>query len=257
MPATTGKRSAASPMSTLATARASAARSGGAPELLVVAAARVEADDEVGLADALRVRLHVRGQIGTAALLARLDEHDQTRMRRSCLLHRLDGREGAEGRVAVVLSAAPVEAIAAAHGDPRAQPLRPPRHLWLLVAVTVEKNGLRRRARHFHEDHGRASGQAHRLHREPLDGAPAAPLVDEGGRTVQVAVGPPLTIEGRRLGGDLDVAREGGENVLFPSALDEGQGLAGRQRARRRRAHGRSPYTPAPAVTTRLTGLPG
>src|SRR5215472_3262885 len=257
MPATTGKRSAASPMSTLATARASAARSGRAPELLVVAAARVEADDEVRLADALRVRLHVGGQIGAAALLARLDEHDQTRMRRPCLLHRLDGCEGAEGRVAVVLSPAPVQAIAAAHGDPRAQALRPSRHLRLLVAVAVEEDGLCRCARHLHEDHRRAPGQAYRLHGESLDGAPPAPLVDERGRAVQMTMGRPLAIEGRRLGGNLDVAREGGQNILLPSALDEGQGLAGRRRTRGGRAHGRPPYTEAPAITTGLTSQAG
>src|SRR5262249_31663542 len=110
-----------------------------------------------------------------------------------------------------------------------------------------------RRARHLHEDHGRAPEQAHRLHGESLDGAPPAPLVDESGRAVQMTMGRPLAIEGRRLGGNLDVAREGGGHVLLPSALAEGQGLGGGQGARGGRAHERPPYTWAPAITTGLT----
>src|SRR5206468_2015048 len=107
-----------------------------------------------------------------------------------------------------------VEAIAAAHGNPRTEALRPPRHLRLLVAVSVEQDGLRRRSRYFHEDHRSPSGKPYRLHGETFDGPTAAPLLDEGGRPVEMAVGRPLTVEGGRLGRDLDIAGEGGEHVL-------------------------------------------
>src|SRR4029453_19453430 len=98
--------------------------------------------------------LHVGGKIETATLLARLDEHHEARVWRPRLLHRFDGGEGAEGGVSVVLGPAAVEAITSAHGNPRAEALRPARHLRLLVAMPVEQDGLRRRPRHFHEDHG-------------------------------------------------------------------------------------------------------
>ena len=41
-----------------------------------VQAARVEADDELGRAESIGQTVDVSGQVGAAALLARLDEHD-------------------------------------------------------------------------------------------------------------------------------------------------------------------------------------
>src|SRR6185436_4309588 len=61
-----------------------AAEGGGAPELVGVAAAGVEAHDEARLADPRRQRLDVRRQIDAAALLAGLDQEDA-----ASALHRL------------------------------------------------------------------------------------------------------------------------------------------------------------------------
>ena len=47
------------------------------PQPLVVEAAGVEADDELGRADAVGQRLDVGRQVGAAALLAGLDEHER------------------------------------------------------------------------------------------------------------------------------------------------------------------------------------
>ena len=59
-----------------------AAQRGRAPELLVVAAARIEADDEVGRADPRRERFEIRRQVVAAALLAALDQDRAARVRR-------------------------------------------------------------------------------------------------------------------------------------------------------------------------------
>src|SRR2546425_1060195 len=129
MPSTTGKRSAISPVRTPTTAFASAARAG-----------------------------------GTSTWKSRTSTpvpSSSTRERSARPLHGLDGRERAEGRVAVVLRAAAVEAIAASDGRPGPEALAPPDHLRLLVAVTVEQDDLRRGPRHLHQDHGRAAGKPH------------------------------------------------------------------------------------------------
>src|SRR5262249_58750469 len=55
-----------------------ATQGGGAPELLVVAAARVETDDEIRLADAAGGPLPIRPPIGAARLPAPLPAHHPT-----------------------------------------------------------------------------------------------------------------------------------------------------------------------------------
>src|SRR5439155_17554081 len=95
-----------------------AAERGRAPELLVVAAARVEAHDQARRAELRLERVDVVGQVRAPALLARLDEHDAARVARPLLLQRLDRGERGEGGVAVVADAAAVELVAAAHRRP-------------------------------------------------------------------------------------------------------------------------------------------
>ncbi len=62
-------------------ARQHAAQRGGEPELVVIAAAGIEADDESGRADPRRQMIDVERQIVAARFLARLNEDDATRMR--------------------------------------------------------------------------------------------------------------------------------------------------------------------------------
>jgi len=65
-----------------------AAQRGRAPELLVVAAARVEAHDQARRAELRLQRIDVEGEIRAAALLARLDEHHAARVAHALLLQR-------------------------------------------------------------------------------------------------------------------------------------------------------------------------
>ena len=221
----------------------------GRPQVVVVAAARVEADDETG-PDAIGQRLDVGREVGAPALLGGLDQHHAAVVAHALGLERLDGGERGEGRVAVVARAAAEQPVAAAHGRPRPAVLGPADHLRLLVAVAVEQDGLAARARHFHEDDRRAAREAHDVDRQPLDLPAPGPVGDEGHGAVDVAVlRPPGVVHGR-LGGDADVLGQGGDDVAVPGSLDEGARAVGvdghgpnttrnvdrRRRARRTRA---------------------
>src|SRR5690606_23753 len=96
-----------------------AAQRGGAPQLLVVAAARIQAPDQRGLADARGQVVDVGRQVVAAGLLAGLDQQYATRMRDVLLAQGQDRRQRAEDRVAVVGAAAAVELVAAQHRLPR------------------------------------------------------------------------------------------------------------------------------------------
>src|SRR5262249_58404740 len=111
-----------------------------APELIVVAAARVEAHDEVGRADARRKRFQVGRKVVAAALLAAFDEDRHARVRALFLLHCPQRGERAEHRVAVVGSAAAVELAALDHRRPRPEAFAPAGHLGLLVEVAVDED---------------------------------------------------------------------------------------------------------------------
>ncbi len=116
------------------------AKRGGAPQLLVIAAAGVEADDQVGVADARGQRVDVEGQVGAAALLARLDEDSEIRMGDALLAQRHNGGQCREDGVAVVGAAAAVEPVAVPHGSPRPEVRPPAVHLRLLVQMAVQQH---------------------------------------------------------------------------------------------------------------------
>ena len=225
-----------------------AAERGRRPELLVVAAARVEAHDQARRPQAVREGLDVRGEVRAPALLARLDEDQRARAGRARDGERLDRRQRGERRVAVVRRPAPVEPVAPAHGRPGPEPLGPARHLGLLVEMAVEEHGLVAPARHVGQEHGRAAGETHDLHPQPVDRARPAPALDQRDRAVQVAVLLPSGIEQRRLGGDADVLDERRDHVLLPPAPDEGERPGGvKPGGRRGRVprHGQGWYHPA------------
>ena len=54
----------------------------GAPELIVIPAARIETDYKAGDADAVRERFDIKGQIVASTFLACFDNHNATGMRR-------------------------------------------------------------------------------------------------------------------------------------------------------------------------------
>ncbi len=91
-----------------------AAQRGRAPQLVVVAAARVEAHHEAHLADPPCQRVDVVRQVVAAALLAGLDQDDTARVLAALLAQRADRGQRGEGRVAVVRAAATVELVALA-----------------------------------------------------------------------------------------------------------------------------------------------
>ena len=120
-----------------------AAQRGGAPQPVVVAAARVEAHDERGLADARREVVDVR----TAGRSCRDSSQASisTRSARAAALfrERLMAVSEREHRVAVVGAAAAVELVAlAARASTARGPSRPAGHLRLLVEVAVQQHGV-------------------------------------------------------------------------------------------------------------------
>ena len=202
-----------------------AAQRGRGPQVVVVRAAGVEADHEARHTDALSERVHVEGQVVGAALLAALDQDHAARVRHALLLERLDGRARGKSGIAVIRGATAVELVAPAHGRPRAEALAPADHLRLLVEVAVEKHGVVAAAGHLHVDDGRAAGEAHHLHAQAVDLARATPGLDQRHRAIDVAVRLPVGVEHGRLGRDLHVLGERGENVSIPRLLHEGQRL--------------------------------
>ena len=138
--------------------------------------------DELGLADAVGERLDVRRQVGAAALLAGLDEHDEAGVGDAGGLGALDGDEGGERGVPVVGAAAPVELVALDDRRPRPEALAPAGHLGLLVEVAVEQHGAlgerRVGGRHLAHDERREAGEAVDVDGEPGDRAGRAPVAD-------------------------------------------------------------------------------
>ena len=98
------------------------------PQLVVVAAARVEAHDQRRLADARR-RGGRRRTAGRSCRIPRRPRSGRRSARAAmpCCLQRLDRGERAEDRVAVVGAAAAVEPVALEHRLPRARGRRPSR----------------------------------------------------------------------------------------------------------------------------------
>src|SRR5690606_18996955 len=113
-------------------ARHVAAQRGREPELVVVAAFGIEADDERRLAEPVGERVDVRGQIRAAAFLAGLDQDHAARVRDALVGERAQRAQRAEHRVAVVRAAAAVELAVAEHRRPRGEAFGPTGELGLL-----------------------------------------------------------------------------------------------------------------------------
>ena len=117
-----------------------AAQRGGQPQLVVIAAAGIEADDEGRAADPVGKMVDVKRQVVAAGFLAGLDHHHAARVRHALFVQREQGRQGAEHGVAVIGAAAAIEFVAFEAGDPRPVSLRPADHFRLLVEVAVEQH---------------------------------------------------------------------------------------------------------------------
>ena len=134
-----------------------------APELLVVAALGVEADDEARASEPRAERVDVGRQVRAAAFLAGLDQHDAARVRDLLLAQCADRREGREERIAVVRAAAAIELAVAQHRRPGLEAVGPARELRLLVEVPVHQHAVVHVARHVDHEHRRATRDAQHL----------------------------------------------------------------------------------------------
>ena len=214
-----------------------AAQRRGAPELAVIAAARIEADDERRRADTRRELVEISRQVEAAALLAALDQDHAAPVRPLVLVQLPERRDGAEHRVAVVGAAAAVELALLDHRRPRAEPLAPAGHLGLLVEVAVEEHGVfgGSGARHVDQQARRAAFEPHDLELHPRDRVALAPLRGEPRRLIDIAVRLPVAVEVRRLRRDADVLDERRDDGVVPQLLNGFQGptsAAGRSRTR-------------------------
>ncbi len=198
-----------------------AAQRGRAPELLVVAALGIEADDEVRRADAVLEQVDVVGQVEAAAFLAALDDDDAVRMRDALFLQRANSGERPECCVAVVGAAAAVQLAVLDDGLPRVEIVIPAAELGLLVVVAIEQDDFVRVAGNVDEQHRRASLDAHDLDRHVLDRLRLAPGLEHLHGRFHVAVLLPVRVEVRRLVRDLYVFGDLRDDRVIPHLADK------------------------------------
>jgi hypothetical protein len=191
------------------------------PHLVVGRAARVEADDQARLADAVGERIDVVGQVVAAALLAALDQDHAAGVRDALLGEGADGGQRGEQAVAVVGAAAPVELVAADHRLPRAELRLPAGHRRLLVEVPVEHDGVVAGARHLQVQQRGAPLQPVSLDHQAGQLLGPRPGLEQVGGPVHVTVLGPLGVELRRLVRDLDVLHQGRRDALVPGPVHE------------------------------------
>jgi hypothetical protein len=199
------------------------------PQPFVVAAERVEADDQAGRADAVGEVLDVVGQVGAAALLAALDQHDAAAVRPAGPLHGLDGGERGEHGVPVVGAAPAVEAALDLHRLPWAEAVPPAVHGRLLVEVAVEQDGVvgcdvagpGPERGDLQPQHRRPVGEADHVDGQPGHVPGLAPCPGQLDRPIHVTgLGPTGVV---RLGDvrDPDVLGERREDLVLPHLVGE------------------------------------
>ena len=163
----------------------------------------------------------MRGEVGAAALLARLNEDEHATL---AATRRHQTRHGGERRVAVVGRPPPVEEVALAHRLPRTEPAAPLAERRLLVHVAVDHNGLTGAAV-VDQEQGRAPRQ-----RDDLDGQCRFLILDprrqELRRGGDGAALVPVRVEGGGEAGDAGVLAQRGEDPLLPRGVNVDGGAA-------------------------------
>ncbi len=201
------------------------AQRGGAPQLLIVAAARIQAHHQRWLADACGQMVDVGRQVVAAGFLAGLDQHHAARMRQALGAQRQYRRQQTEDRVTIVGATAPVQLVVAQHRLPWAEVRIPAGHFRLLVQVAVQQHGVVARfgtgCRNLDEDQRRAAFEAHHLDLHALDGLRARPGFHQGDRLLHVAVRDPIGVEHRRFIGDANVIDQLRDDLAVPGVADE------------------------------------
>ena len=112
-------------------------------------------------------------------------------------LHRLDGEQRRERRVAVVADAPGVEAIVAAHRVVGSEPVGPVAERRLLVEVTVQhgRTVARRGGGDGHDEDRRATVEPLDLHVEIGEGSRERPVRQQFDGAVDVSVLDPVSVE--------------------------------------------------------------
>jgi len=130
------------------------------PQPVVGERTRVEADEQVHLAQLPLELVEVRLEVAARRLLGRLDQDHAPGVLGALALERPDPEQRNEDRVPVVRHAARVEAVAAAHGLERPEAVGPVTERRLLVEVPVEDDGARVRPgrRDVDDEHRRPAG---------------------------------------------------------------------------------------------------
>src|SRR6266851_1596880 len=190
------------------------------PELVVIAASRIQRDAQAWLPDTLTEMLNIMRQVETAALFASLDDDDASRMRNRMRLQRTDRAETREHRVPIVGAAAAIKTIALEHRIPRAETSTPTGHLRLLVHVPIEQHAIFGVTGNIREQQRRAARESHNFHRHPLQRLAARPILEARDRAIHVPMRLPVAIESDRLVRDPDVLDQFGNHGLFPEPID-------------------------------------
>ena len=198
-----------------------AAQRGRAPELLVVAALGVEADDKVRRADAVLELFDVVGQVEAARLFAALDQHHAARMRNALFLQRSNRRQRTEHGITVVRAAAAVKLAVLDRRLPGIEILGPAAEFRLLVVVTVKEHHVVGITGDLGKQHWRAAFDAHDLHRHAFYGLGLAPCFELLHRLFHVAVLFPVGIEMWRFVRQPYVVAEFGNDRAVPKVVDE------------------------------------
>ena len=190
------------------------------PELLVIAASRVQRDAQARLPDAGRQMLDVVREIEAAAFFASLDDHHASRVSNRVRLQRADRAQTREHRVPVVSAAAAIQTLAVEHRLPRTQPFAPSRHLGLLVHVPIEQHAILGVAGDFDEQQRGPAFEAHDFQLHAADRLAARPILEARDDAVHVTVRFPVAIERDRLVGDTNVLDQFGDYGFIPKPLD-------------------------------------
>jgi hypothetical protein len=215
-----------------------AAQAGGQPQLVVIACAAVQANDQIHIAQAGAQRIHIRQQIARAAFFGGFNNADDARVQHVLAFERLHGRHAGVHGIAVIGTAAAIQLAVLVLGRPGAQVAAPAFKFGLFVQVTVHQHGVGiggiragLGAFHFKKQHGGTPGHAHNLQFQAghlLRLHPAGGVAQHG---VQQALLLPVGRKHGGFGGNGNVVLELANDVVVPLLADLFQGLSGVQSA--------------------------
>jgi hypothetical protein len=192
---------------------------------VVVGAARIQADHQRRLADAVGQVVDVGRQVVGAGFFAGFDQDHAAGVGQALLLQGEHGGQRAEDGVAVIGATAAVQLVAAQHRLPRAEVVVPTGHFRLLVQVAVEQHGvvarLRAGGRDLQENQRGTAFQAHHFNLQAGDLLRLGPVLHQAHGLVHVAVGDPVGVEHRRLVGDTDVIDQLRDDVVVPLVAEK------------------------------------